>query len=423
MSNAIFTAAVLIAGLLLASVAHLRGKRPTLRTALIVGIGLRVVLLAAAATATPQPLDFILSFKPAGEAVLAGRDPVLTTNGAWHFLPMIPYLYAPGLWIGLPWVIAGRLVTVLADIALIPLVGRLAGARNEAGARFAYACSPIALMIAVIHGQVEPVALAFLVAAYLAARSGRGGWTGALFGFALSTGSWPIILAPVLLVMLPSWRERGYGAAAAVAVPASFLVTLPLVVHETWSNLLGLTHQLGGVRPIVGEWGWTAWMTGGNWALAPTAAGIGQVVLYATLLAVMWAWRRADPVDTTSAILLAFMVVTPRMGAQYLLWFTPFVIARPTRFSRPALALTALWAGLGYIYLTGLTDAGWWHGHQWWSRSSILVVALLAFAMPWNRREPATSGRPGHSTSISARRSLPRVSRRRRAERAGSPGS
>lgn len=394
MDHPVFTASVLLVGLLLAAVAHWRGWRPSLSAALVVGVGLRLILLAAAASAAWQPPDFIYSFKPAGQAILAHQDPVLATQGSWHFLPMIPYLYALGLRAGLPWEIAGRLVTVAADIALIPLVGRLAGERNRAGARFAYACSPIALMVAVIHGQVEPVALAFLVAAYLAARSGRGGWAGALFGFALSAGTWPIILAPVLLVMLPSWRERGYGVATTAAVPVFFLVTMPLVVHGAWSNLLGVARYLGGVRPIVGEWGWTAWMTGGNWALAPTAAGIGQVALYTTLLGVMWLWRRADRLDETSAILLAFMIVTPRMGAQYLLWFTPFLIARPTRFSRAALALAAVWAGLGYVYLTQLSDTAWWTNHQWWSRSSILVIGLLALAMPWAGRKPTEPHEP-----------------------------
>jgi hypothetical protein len=83
------------------------------------------------------------------------------------------------------------------------------------------------------------------------------------------------------------------------------------------------------------------------------------------------------------------MIVTPRMGAQYLLWFVPFLIARPTRFSRPAIALAAVWAGLGYIYLTHFDAVGWWQNHQWWSRSSIAVIALLILAMPWNRRRPA----------------------------------
>ena len=39
----------------------------------------------------------------------------------------------------------------------------------------------------------------------------------------------------------------------------------------------------------------------------------------------------------TTAVLLVFMVVTPRLGAQYLLWFMPFLIARPTSFAWPAI--------------------------------------------------------------------------------------
>lgn len=398
MDHPIFTASVLAAGLLLTVVAQWRGWRPSLRTALVVGIGLRLILLTSAASDSWQPIDFLDSFKPAGQAILAQQDPVQATQGSWHFLPMIPYLYALGLRAGLPWEIAGRLVTVAADIALIPLVGKLAGGRNVSSARFAYACSPIALMVAVIHGQVEPVALMFLVAAYLAARSGRGGWAGALFGFALSAGTWPIILLPVLLAMLPDWRERISSLITTGAIPVFFLATMPLVVHVPWSDMLNVARYLGGVRPIVGEWGWTAWMTGGNWALAPTAAGIGQIVLYTTLLAVMWLWRRADRIDMTSAILVAFMIVTPRMGAQYLLWFVPFLIARPTRFSRAALALAAVWAGLGYIYLTQFSDTGWWQNHQWWSRSSIAVIALLILAMPWrSRRAPYDPAEPGAS--------------------------
>lgn len=126
-------------------------------------------------------------------------------------------------------------------------------------------------MVSVIHGQIEPVALAFLVAAYVLARGGRGGWAGAMFGFALSTGSWPVILLPPLLALLPDWRERLRGIVMTGVVPVFFLVTMPLVLKVSWSDLLNVARYLGGVRPVVGEWGWTAWMTGGNWALAPTA--------------------------------------------------------------------------------------------------------------------------------------------------------
>lgn len=386
MDHPVFTAFILVAAALTAAVAYWRGWRPSLWTSLVVGVGLRLLLLVVASADSWQPVDFAQGFKPAGEAILHHQDPVLATQGSWHFLPMIPYFYALALATGLPWEIAGRLCTIIADSVLIVLVGKLAGDKNKPVARFQYACNPIALMIAVIHAQVEPVALVFLVAAYLLARSGHGAWAGALFGFALSAKSWPIILLPVILAMLPTWRQRLYGLVAAGAVPLFFLITLPLVVDSSWSNMLDVAKYLGEVRPIVGEWGWTALMTGGDWALLPGPAKFGQILLYTTVAVVMWRWWRADRIDQTSAILLAFMIVTPRMGAQYLLWFVPFLIARPTRWSQPAMTVAAVWAGIGYIYLTQFDDTGWWKNHEWWAMSSVAVIPLLALAMPWQRR-------------------------------------
>ncbi len=415
MDHPVFTAFILVAGLVMAVVAQWRGWRPSLLTTLAVGVGLRLILLVFASVDSWQPVDFAEGFKPAGLAILHHQDPVLATHGSWHFLPMIPYFYALGLAMGLPWEIAGRLCTIIADVVLIGLVGKLAGREYGPAARFQYACNPIALMIAVIHAQVEPVALVFLVGAYVVARAtrppdgtGRGAtyaaWAGALFGFALSAKSWPIILLPVLLAMLPTWRQRLYGLCAAGAVPVFFLVTLPLVVDTSWSNMLNVARYLGEVRPIVGEWGWTAVMTGGDWQLASTAAKIGEILLYSTILLVMWLWWRSDRVDQTSAILLAFMVVTPRMGAQYLLWFVPFLCARPTRWSRTAMTAGAVWAGLGYIYLTQFDDNGWWKNHEWWAVSSVAVIPLLVLAMPWSRRvsRPAREVTPSETELVTA---------------------
>jgi hypothetical protein len=404
-----FTAFILVAGLITAVLAQWRGWRPSLWTALAVGIGLRLILLIFAATDSWQPVDFNEGFRHAGRAVLHHQDPVLATQGSWHFLPMIPYFYALALATGLPWEVAGRVCTFAADAVLIPLVGKLAGRKYGAQARFQYACSPIALMVSIIHGQVEPVALVFLIGAYVVARAAPGpdggarsrgvmyaAWAGALFGFALSAKSWPIILLPVLLAMLPTWRQRLYGLFAAGAVPVFFLVTLPLVVDSSWANMLDVARYLGDVRPVVGEWGWTAVMTGGDEQLVSTASTVGQVILYSTIALVMWLWWRSDRIDQTAAILLAFMVVTPRMGSQYLLWFVPFLCARPTRWSRPAMAVSAVWAGIGYIYLTQFGDDGWWTNHEWWAISSVAVIPFLVLAMPWGRRV----SRPGKEAPV-----------------------
>jgi glycosyl transferase family 87 len=414
MDHPLITTCVLVGAFALALVAQWRGWWPSLTVALSVGIGLRLGLLVLAAADSWQPVDFTESFRPAAEAIMAGQDPVLSTDGAWHFLPMIPYAYALPMSLGIPWVVSGRLLTVAADVVLIVLVGRLAGGQDagqDAGQgggtgalrRFQYACNPIALMVAVIHAQVEPIALVFLVGAYLAAGSARpapGRWdtgsvlAGALFGLALSAKSWPIIVLPVLLAMLPTWRQRLYGLVAAGAVPCLFLATQPLFVHSTFKSMLNVAGYLGGVRPIIGEWGWTAVLTGGDWDLHPAYSRIGQLVLYGTLAVVAWLWRRGDRVDLTLAMLLAFMVVTPRMGAQYLLWFTPFLVARPTRWGQAAIAAAALWAGLGYVYLTQFDATHWWAGHRWWAQSSVIVIPLLVAAMPWARRRGRPDGTP-----------------------------
>jgi hypothetical protein len=421
MDHPIFTTSILVTGFSLAVIGQWRNWRPSLRVSLAVGLGLRLILLVSAAGDSWQPVDFDESFRPAGAAILSGHDPVLASNGGWHFLPMIPYLYALPLAVGIPWEIAGRLWTIVADLGLIYLVGKLARGlpaeggidrqrRRESQARFQYACNPIALMIAVIHAQVEPISLVFLVAAYLVARprpaahaaaEGPGGagarralYTGLLFGLALSAKSWPIVLLPVVLAMLPTWRQRLYGLVASGAVPAAFLVTLPLFVNTSFANLKHAAQYMGGVRPIVGEWGWTALLTGGNWDLVPAYSRYGQLLLYATLLVVGLLWRRADRIDQTSAMLLAFMVVTPRMGTQYLLWFVPFLVARPTRWSQPAMGVAAAWAGLGYIYLTQFDETQWWINHRWWAQVSVVVIVFLAAAIPWTRRRALPAAAP-----------------------------
>src|SRR5262249_10873419 len=102
MDHPLLTTCVLAGAFAFALIAQWRGWRPSLWVALTVGIGLRLVLLVLAAADSWQPTDFAQSFKPAAEAIMAGQDPVLSTDGAWHFLPMIPYAYALPMALGIP---------------------------------------------------------------------------------------------------------------------------------------------------------------------------------------------------------------------------------------------------------------------------------------------------------------------------------
>jgi hypothetical protein len=446
MDYAVLTGIVLVTGVVFALIAQWRDWRPPLYVAVLVGVGVRVLIMYTSAIDSWQPVDFMESFKPAGEAVLRGQDPVLASDGGWHFLPTIPYVYGILLWLGIPWEFAGRLVTVVADIVLIPLVGKLAGGPKSSLRALQYALNPLALLIACVHGQVEPVALVFGVAAFVVARGpgaheragmttevvarvrngvaayglrpslrrviGPGGmlrraltsgptdradlrravFAGLLMGLALCAKSWPIWLVPGMLLLLPHLRARIAALVFTGLVPVFFLVTSPIFAGTTLDQIPLVIHTIQDIRPIVGEWGYTPWFTGGDWALLPGLASFGTNLIYVSVIAVVLLWRRADPIDMTTAILLIFMVMTPRLGAQYLLWFMPFLIARPTRFAWPAIIGTSLWAAYGYLYMTQFGVNDWWYLHRDWSRASVVLLPILLLALPWGRRRATAPG-------------------------------
>jgi hypothetical protein len=340
---------------------------------------------------------------------------------------------------------------------LIPLVAKLAGGPKASLRAFQYALSPLALLVASIHGQVEPVALVFGVAAFVVARGPGspervgvtdsavarfrlellgGGWqeaprralgmlaralkpgpsdradlkraalAGLLMGLALCAKSWPIWLIPGFLLFLPHLRARIVGLFVTGAVPLFFLVTLPIFAGTSLSQIPEVIRVIQDIRPIVGEWGWTPWWTGGHWSLEPLLAKVGTYLIYVCVVAAVLIWRRADPIDMTLAILLIFMVVTPRLGAQYLLWFMPFLIARPTRFAWPVILGTSFWAAYGYVYMTQ-DPATWVELHSYWSRASIVLLPILFLAMPWARRnppepEPAEPVQPAGPASVTS---------------------
>jgi hypothetical protein len=423
MDYAIPTGIVLVTGVVLALVAQWKGWKPSLAVTLTIGVGFRVLILVLSAKDSWQPIDFVNSFRPAGEAIVQHHDPVLESNGGWHFLPTIPYVYGLLLWLGIPWEVAGRLVTVVSDIVLIPLVGKLAGGSAQRLRAFQYACNPLAILVASVHGQVEPVSLAFGVAAYVVARGPDGWrppavlpwrrpgdvlrrfthpvdvdraattraiWAGLLMGMALCAKSWPVILIPGMLLLLPGPRSRLISLIAAGIPPIFFLLTLPIGGWTAWGQLPEVLKTIGlrpgDVRPITGDWGWTAILNGGDWVLNPTALKLGQYMIYAAVVFCLFWWRKADPVDVTIAIVLAFMIFTPRLGAQYLMWFMPFLVARPTRWAWPAIIGCAAWSAVGYLVLTQFTGEKWGELHSPWAMSSIILFPVLIAAMPWGRR-------------------------------------
>lgn len=380
----------LVIGLVLAVTAQRAGWRPSLAAALAVGAALRLTLLAVAARDSWQPYDLAEDFRSTADTVLAGRDPlVYLREGGWHFLPFLAYVLAGqralGDLLGVPWSVIGRAVPIACDLALIPLVGKLAADRDRdaSGLRaFQYACAPVGVMVSAIHGQFAPITLLFGAAALVAARRGRAHAAGLLAGFAVTSASWAALLLPGVLLVLAGGRRRITALAWTAAVPLGFLLSGCAFLGTPVGDLPATVAKSLSARPVVGDWGWTAVATGGHQVVDPAYGRIGTLVLAGGVLAAAWWWRRADPVALTLALLLAFLIVTHRFGAQYLAWPMPYLIALAGRGTRLAVAASGVWAAFGYLYMTRLDDSAWRDVHVWWALSSLAVAALLVRALP-----------------------------------------
>jgi len=383
--------------LALCLVAGRRRWAPSLAVALGVGAALRIGVMLLAWRQNINPYDFGVDFPVAADNVLNLRDPVLNAReGGWHFMPLMAYVLAGQQWLthatGLTWAITGRLVPIAADLVLTVLVGRLS-AEKGALRRFQWACNPLAILVCAFHGQLEPPALAFGVGALLIARGDRphrAVWAGLLLGLSIATNSWPVLLAPGVLLALPGLRRRVVAAATTGGFLLVTLISEPLLLPNGQGlagQTIAVARTLAHTKPVVGEWGWTALATGGDQILDPSLGAIGTYVLAAGVLAAMWWWRRADPLVFTVAVLLAFLICTHRLGVQYLVWPLPYLLARPGRGTWPAFAAMSVWVGLGYLWLGGgISYDTWIARHEVWALTSVVVIAAMIYALPWRRR-------------------------------------
>lgn len=399
MSPALVVGPPLVAGLVLAIVAQRRGWAPPLWAALALGAVLRVIAMVWAAQDPSQPYDFAWDFTMAADEVLAGRNPTThMREGGWHFLPFLAYVLAGqrelGDLLGLSWNASGRILPVLADLALIPLVAKLAGERGALRG-FQYACVPLGVMVSGIHGQFPPLTLVFGVAALVVARTGRGHWAGVLIGMSVSCTNWSVLLVPGVLLALPGTRERLKALAWTAAVPGLWLLSSAVFLDTPVTGLVDLARAIMSTRPVVGDWGWTAVVLGGEQTVSPALGRIGTIVLVAALLAAAWWWRGADPVDLTLVLLLVFLIFTYRLGAQYLMWPVPYLLARVRRPTWPLISLLSLWAAAGYLRFQPLTGLTWYEFHRWWALSSLLIIPFLVAALPPRPGADRDGGTPG----------------------------
>jgi len=402
-------------------VAQRRNWRPSLIVALAVAAVLRVATLAL--TYKVQPYDLANDFWISGYATLHHHDPILTNRAnGWGSLPTYTFVLAAAVWtcyhLHFSWLVIARVPALLCDLGVVAVVGRLVTAAGGTGdqaklRRFQYACSPVAILVSSVHGQLEPACLLLAFAAMTVVLRGGAGISGrravaggVLLGFAISTQSWPVLFGPALLIALPSWRRRLQAVAGGAAVGAVIFATMPFTVGTPWNQMSYLFKHMISNQPTIGTFGWAGvWVTQYHtvhpvwWdPLWLDVAKIGtKAALVLALLAVFW-WRRAHPLDIATVTTTTLIVASPAFGNQYLQWPVPSSLSWPSRLTLPLQVVVGAYAAVFYLPLNLLTGTSWQDADNAMMFVSLGVAAFMVIALPWRRRVWLRPPGPGGGT-------------------------
>jgi hypothetical protein len=325
---------------------RLRGRSPSLRLSLLLGLLVRVIVAAAADGRTPR--DVAQYFRATGELVRAGRDPLTRLpQYQWNFTPWLPGLHALEQLTGLPWEVAEKVPVIGADLIVVALVSRLGGRWAAA----AYALCPLAVWVSAWHGQAEPMLVAAALAALILAQRDRAVTAGLLLGLAIAAKSWPVLLAPAVLLAAAraGGRRSALTVAGAALAPIAAGIAGLLALHAPLGAAL---HRLAAYRSLAGRWSWAALLHQAGWVgFGYEGTGLDAVDRLGSVLTVLAfgvvavvAWRRRpEPLLLAAAVPLAVLTVAPGFGIQYLTWPLAAVIALAGQRRLPAPAVRAFW--------------------------------------------------------------------------------
>ena len=342
--------------------------------------GWPLILLAAALYRLPPALWLpvgagfdIDSYRLVTDALLSGRDVYTAVAGRHPYLPFQMFVMGSMARLaaatGLPYVVAVKLPSILADVALTGLIYR-AVAGGQAGGRrgcewaaylaLLYALNPVSLLVSSYHGQFEAVTLLLLAGGWWQWERRRATASAATLGLAILNKTWPVLFLPVVLIRLGNWRARLGYTALALGIPALAVVAYLLAYDADPAPMLGraLTH-----RGNAGYWGPSAVLmpAAGVWpALQPLADALVAArngLLGAAALLALWWTQRQTALDAFLTLLLAVMAVTVGFGIQWLLWLVPFaLLAGQDRWARVYSLAAALMLA---IHLYGLHMVPW----------------------------------------------------------------
>jgi len=252
--------------------------------------------------------------------------------------------------------LAIRLPSITADAICIYVVW--AWWRNSSQiyswlASLLYAVNPISLIITSLHGQFDALPTLFVVIAFYTFRQRQINFSALALGLAIATKSFPVLLLPVFLIVLPSRHLKiRYTILAMLPVALlllPFVIRIPFAVLEQLFGYSGV-GLLGFLVPIRSVY--VAYI-GDHlpYELTQKLISLSKwffLAAYATWI-LFAARRRASLIVVATGILCLFYLLYGGVSPQYLLWIVPLLLILPVR----SLFSTFIYTVSGSLALVG----------------------------------------------------------------------
>jgi hypothetical protein len=317
--------------------------------------------------------------------VVAGRHPYLpfhlyVIGGAAKFSEVM----------GVPFVLAIKLVPILADAALAVLIFCAVCQLGRPSSRalvwsLLYALNPIAILVSAYHGQFDAETVFLLTLSWYVWRFGGSSTTrlnlsAVLLGFAVLSKTWPLLFLPILWLRLESRRQRVTYVLMTLAVPVVFTLFYVTVFHQDPHPLLrrALTHS-----GVPGWWGGGAivnlvhHIAGMGAGLLTWLAKYGRWLVFVGAAFAYWMTRRATAISALTTLLVVLFVLTSGFGLQWTLWVVPFALLAGDSWGSKWYTLGAL------VYMLPA-----YYGYHFeplllrWMSPDEMAMILLASAIP-----------------------------------------
>src|SRR5262249_37757969 len=147
----------------------------------------------------------------------------------YSYPPMWAGVSVVAYWLGkhttIPFLVWIQIPIILADAAIAYVIYLLVGSRRGAAKHAAalYALNPLPIILCTWQQQIDAIVILFVMLAVYYYIRGNTAWSALSLAVGIGLKGYPILLLPVFLIHIPSWKRRLYFVVLAIfPVLASF---------------------------------------------------------------------------------------------------------------------------------------------------------------------------------------------------------